>query len=85
MAEPRRSESVGEPTPGQEASRRHRRDGVHDRAEHLEREVEHVREIAEKGQSEWTPVILGGGMLLILIPILALVMGIVLAVYYWVS
>ena len=83
MAERHRSDSAGEPTPRQEDARRHRRDDVHDRVEHLEREVEHVREIADKGETEWTPAILGGGIVLIMIPIVALLIGIAFAFYYW--
>lgn len=78
MAGPRRSGLA------REDARRHRGDDGHDRAEHLEREIEHLREIVDEGESEWTPAIIGGGMLLILIPIVALMIGVGLAVYFWV-
>jgi hypothetical protein len=84
VAVPNRSGSAGEPTPFQEDARRHRGDDAHHRMKRLEREVEHVHEIARKGESEWTPPIVAGGVLLIVIPIVALEIGIAFAFYFWV-
>jgi len=40
-----------------------------------EHEVEHLREVADKGESEATPAILAGGVLAVLLPITALVIA----------
>ena len=83
-ARPHRFESAGEPTPLQEQARRHRGDDVHDRMRRLEREIEHVREIADTSESAWTPAIVAGGVLLIVIPIVALEISIAFAFYFWI-
>jgi len=47
-----------------------------------EHDVEHLRDVAEDGESGATPAILTGGVLAVLIPLVAIVIGIVsLATY----
>jgi outer membrane protein assembly factor BamB len=43
--------------------------------EAAEHEVEHLAEVAEEGESPATPAILGGGLILILIPVVAILIG----------
>jgi cytochrome c5 len=40
-----------------------------------EHELEHLQDVAEEGRSPATPAILGGGLILILIPIVAILIG----------
>jgi hypothetical protein len=41
----------------------------------VEHEVEHLREVAEEGKSPATPAILTGGVLAVLIPVIAILIG----------
>jgi cytochrome c5 len=50
-----------------------------------EHELEHLQDVAEEGRSPATPAILGGGLILILIPIVALLIGASLLTAYLVT
>jgi mono/diheme cytochrome c family protein len=50
-----------------------------------EHELEHLQDVAEEGKSPATPAILGGGLILILIPIVALLIGASLLTAYLVT
>ena len=50
-----------------------------------EHEVEHLEEIAQKGESPATPAILAGGLLAILIPIVAILIGAAFLIPYLVT
>jgi hypothetical protein len=60
----------------------HRRSGAHHHPLKLAKhEVEHLREVADKGESPATPVILIAGLLLILVPLAGLWIWLVLSLY----
>jgi hypothetical protein len=43
--------------------------------EAVEHEVEHLAEVAEEGKSPATPAILGGGLIAVLIPVVAILIA----------
>jgi hypothetical protein len=49
--------------------------------EHLKHEVQHLREVAEEGESAATPVILIAAIMLVLVPYAALWIWLVLSLY----
>jgi cytochrome c5 len=53
--------------------------------EAAEQEVEHLAEIADEGESPATPAILGGGLILILLPVVAILIGASFLVAYLVT
>jgi hypothetical protein len=66
------------------AGRRYRRllARARGRVRALEAEAEHLREIERKGESAETPLVAILGVVLFLIPIVALVLGLAFAAYY---
>jgi cytochrome c5 len=50
-----------------------------------EHEVEHLREVADEGESPATPAILGGGLIAILVPVVAILIGASLLTAYLVT